>query len=260
MKIAFRIIWLGLLLFWGQPRHLPAQEPASAGCTDLLLLRDGSKLRGQLKDIKSGDTLIFQLHTGPSLEVPQSRVRRVIQRCSGSAAMKPVYDFREQGWYHHTRAAVLPGQAYYALNRIGFQLHHSSGRMIKRWLGIGLGAGVEFFDPKGYDAASYPVFAEVRGYLLPQKITPYYTLAGGWAFAGRATDSQSWLSSNDHWRGGWMMEADAGYRIGNHFTVHFGLRLQRKTREWTSIWGPDNGQGTDRILHKRFVLGIGLLF
>lgn len=258
MKMMFRYLIPGLLLFLGQPRFAKAQETAPSGCSDLLLLRDGSKLRGQLKNILAGDTLVFLLRSGPTMVVPQNRVRRIIQRCQDQIA-KPAFRFRETGWYHHTRAAVLPGQAYYALNRVGFQLQHSSGRMFKRWLGVGLGAGVDLFDPGGYDAATYPVFAEIRGYVLPQKISPYYMLAGGWAFAGRANNVQTWRSTDDQWKGGWMMEVDAGYRIGNHFTVHFGLHLQRKTREWTSIWGPDSGQGVDRILNKRLVLGLGLL-
>lgn len=58
-----------------------------------------------------------------------------------------------------------------------------------------------------------------------------------------------------------MTQAEIGYRVGNHLIVHGGFRLQRKYRDWASNWGgPEGGiRGTDRILHKRLVLGLGLL-
>ena len=258
MKIFARISGLGLLLALGQPLFLSAQKTDS--CSDALHLRDGSRFLGQFTEITAGDTVVFQLRNGNILTVPHGKVRRIVQRCkdnSPPARLTKPYTFKTRGWYHHTRMALLPGQSFYGLNRLGVQLQHSSGFMFNRLTGAGIGSGIEFFDPNGNDAINYPLFAEIRGYLLAKQITPYYSVAGGWALAGRSTNVDNWNTNN--WKGGWMAQADLGYRIGNHLTVHFGVRLQRKVREWTSIWGPDNGQGTDRILHKRFVIGLGLL-
>lgn len=253
-----QLIGLGLLLM-GQPRPLSAQQ--KQGCRDMLRLHDGSQYRGQLEDIRAGgDTLVFRLWSGLVLEVPQSKVRRIVQRCQGDESLavgRRPYDFKERGWYHHTRGGLLIGQVYSGQNSTGFFLQHSSGWMINRWLGAGLGAGGDFFDPWSSDVATYPVFAEIRGYLIPHRISPYYSLGGGYAFAGQRM-GERWGYLDD-WHGGWMAQTELGYRIGNHFTVHLGLRLQRKYRDWASVWGPTSGEGTDRILHKRLVFGLGLL-
>lgn len=260
MKHIFRVITLGLLLFW-QPRFLTAQE-AKPACKDILYMTDGGKLRGQVQALKAnGDTLVFQTWSGIVFNLPKNQVKRIVQKCKdqqplGLNQIRP-YSFKEKGWYHHTRMAALIGQAYYGSNRTGFVLQHSSGWMFKRQLGAGLGIGFEMFDPKGNDAATYPVFAEMRSYFFQKNTTPYATLGAGWAFTGN-TANERW-GQTDRWKGGWLVQAEVGYRIGNYFNIFGGIRLQHKQREWTSVWGPDSGFGVDRILHKRFVLGIGLL-
>lgn len=245
----------GLLLF-GQPCFLLAQQ--TPPCREQLFLHNGSRFEGQLEELRAnGDTVVFRLHTGLALVLPQNQVRRIVQQCKDAKAARRVYDFKEHGLYHHTRAQILLGQAYIGENSQGYSLLHSSGWMISRHLGVGLGFGAEFFDPKRSDAATYPVFAEVRSYLLPRRISPYVNVGAGWAFTGR--DSGERWGYIDNWNGGWMVQTELGYRVGNHFSVHLGLRLQRKYREWTSVWGPESGFGTDRILNKRLVLGVGLL-
>ncbi len=253
--IVLHVIGMGLLLLW-QPRPLTAQQDSR--CHDRLFLYDGSQFMGQLEDVRAnGDTVVFRLWTGPALLFPQNKVKRIVQRCRGEKVARRAYDFKETGWYNHTRAGILVGQSFIGGNTIGLNLQHSSGWMFSRRLGAGLGLGIEFFDLKGYDAATYPIFAEVRSYLLPRRVTPYLTLGAGWAFTGKAS-GERWGYIDD-WKGGWMAQTELGYRIGNHLSVHFGLRLQRKCREWTSVWGPESGIGTDRILHKRLVFGLGLL-
>lgn len=253
---------IGLLLLLLQPQRLSGQDTLSApDCQDMVFLRDGSKLRGQIDGTKhEGNTLTFRTWNNVVLDLPRSQVRRIVQRCGKNKLLTQqprVYDFRERGWYHHTRGGVMPGQTHTGYNTQGLFLHHSSGRMFSRMAGAGIGVGVEAFDPGGYDAATYPVFAEFRGYLLPKRITPYVSAAAGWAFSGKG--NQDFWDQSSQWRGGWMAQIDIGYRIGNYFTLNCGLRLQQKKREWTSVWMPESFHGVDRILHKRLVVGIGIL-
>ncbi|MBK9336857.1 MAG: hypothetical protein IPM98_09820 [Lewinellaceae bacterium] len=256
MKLFVRLLGLGLLLF-GQPRLLSAQEAASPQpCHDMLHLRDGSRLRGQITaTLHDGKTLAFRTWGGAEMEILRADVQRIVQRCNDRAAR--VYNFREKGWYHHTRAGILPGQTYYGYSRPGLSFQHSSGWMFSRRLGVGLGTGMEFFDRSGNEPAVYPIFAEVRSYLLPRRITPFGALACGWSFSEKNRPSD-W-GSNEIWKGGWMAQATVGYRIGNNLTIQGGIRLQHRQREWSSSDWWIGSAGTDRILHKRLMLGIGLL-
>lgn len=263
MKINTRLLGLGLLLLLWQPRLLRGQENPE-NCRDVLYMLGGNRLTGQITEIKPGDTLVFKSWGGAVFQIPRKEVKRIVQDCRGTkgASQGPrPYTFKERGVYHHSRGSVLIGQAYYGLDNVGLQIQHSSGWMFSRLLGAGLGTGIERFDPgsEASEASVYPLFAEIRGYALPKRLTPYYSIAAGWGFAGKNT-GQRW-GYTDTWRGGWMAQAEIGYRIGNHLIVHGGLRLQRKYRDWASNWGgPEGGiRGTDRILHKRLVLGLGLL-
>lgn len=260
MKIFVQILGLGLLLF-GQPRLLSAQE-TQQDCQDILRIRGGSKLVGQIQSTKAGgDTLVFRTWNGIEFDVPKDQIQRIVQDCKNGRGNHPLafrpYNFREKGLYNHTRAGFMIGQAYYGENRVGLQLQHSIGWMFRRYLGTGLGLGVDFFDSESNDPANYPVYAEVRGYLLPQNMTPYYAIGGGWAFTGQ-TNGEVW-GQTETWKGGWMAFAEIGYRIGNNLTVHGGIRFQHKKREWTNAWSPDTNFGVDRILYKRLMLGIGLV-
>jgi opacity protein-like surface antigen len=253
MKTILRILGLGLLLF-GQPRFLSAQDAVK--CRDVLILRDGSRFHGQLTEM-NGDSLLFHLYTGPNIRVYSPQVKRVIQRCKGRDFKKP-YSFKEKGWYHHTQFNALVGQTYYNENQTGFQIQHSSGWMFNRLLGAGLGVGGDFFSPKSdSEVATYPIFAEARGYLSPRPVSLFYSVGGGWALTGHSKNSR-W-GYVDSWKGGWLAQAIVGYRLGNHFSVQAGIRLQQKYREWTSIWGSDSGKGSDSIFQKRLILGLGLL-
>lgn len=255
MKIFVRLLGLGLLLL-GQPRLLSAQETsAPPPCHDVLHLRNGSQLRGQIQATKNeGNILVFRTWSGVEMDVPRTEINKILQKCNDRTAK--TYHFKETDWYHHSQMGLLIGQTYYRESRTGLHLQHSSGRMFSRLLGAGLGAGVGVFDGQGNIPATYSVFAEMRGYLLPQRITPFYALAGGWGFVGKI-DDDNW-GWNETWKGGWMAQATVGYRIGNNFTVQAGFRLQHTRRELESNWWGVESR-TDRILHKRLMLGLGLL-
>ena len=239
-----------LLLFIAVPGLAQQKE----NCRDVVFLRNGSILRGKVTEYNLSGDLAMTTWGGAQLRLPASKVRKVKQYCRDDRrtplSQRP-YSFRESGWYHATRAMTLV-----AHNEIGLGVQHSSGLMISRWLGVGVGVGVENLAPDNDDVTTYPLFGEVRGYFLPRHITPFYALAAGWGFADQKGDRNNFDRITEKWRGGWMAQGQIGYRMGNHFTIHLGLRLQRKTRTWDSN---RNLKGVDRILHKRFDIGLGIL-
>lgn len=189
------------------------------------------------------------------MTVPAVNVKNIKQRCKdGDKSAKP-YDFKERGLYNATRFGTLAGQTYVGDNTVGFTLYHSVGWMFRRSIGAGVGVGAETYSPSSGEPATYPIFVEMRGYLLSKRVAPFYTIGGGWAFAGKNSNEQ-W-GSTDSWKGGWIAKMQIGYRLGNYFTLHGGISLQKKTRTWNSVWGGE--WGTDRILHKRLELGIGII-
>lgn len=229
----------------------------------MLYLKGGTVLIGEVSHFQPGDTVFMKTYTGLAVAVPYPLVDRLKQKCRHkkrhAVNRQREYTFRERGWYHATRAAVLS-----AANDWDVALQHSSGYKFNRWINVGIGAGVENLSYlQAPTVPSYPLFAEVRGYLYPRRVTPFYAISGGWAFSGAdkdgSTRNNSWwwgspMTRND-WRGGWMAQIQAGYRCGSHLMVYAGLRFQQKRLLWETI----NLAGTDRFLHKRLEVGMGIL-
>ncbi len=234
--------------------RLYSQQGAD-NCTDIVYLRNGSVFRGKILELKPGGDIIMTTWSGVSMTLPESNVKRIVQRCREQKRARREYDFKEKGLYNATRLGVLTGQNFQGSNSTGYSIYHSTGWMFNRWIGAGLGAGVEIFNPDGLEATTYPIFAEARGYFRARNVTPFYSIGAGWAFAGKHSDSQ-W-GYIDSWSGGWLAKAQIGYRIGNNLTLYGGLSLQKKTLDWRTTWGGEWGQ--DRILHKRLELGFGII-
>ena len=192
--------------------------------------------------------------SGGTMRLASINVKKIEQKCGDenstlrSLAQRP-YSFRETGWYHATRGSIL-----WSSDVIGFGLQHSSGLKFNRLIGAGIGIGIENLTASEDDVSTYPMFLEARGYLSAKNIAPFYTLGIGWAFAG--TENYNIEGEKESWEGGWMGQTQIGYRIGNNFTAHLGLRFQQKTRTWSNSWGI---QGVDKILQKRFEIGLGIL-
>ncbi len=244
-----------LLLFW-YSGALSAQTEKGA-CEDIVYLKGGSVLRGIIQEYYADSNLVMTSWSGARLQFPSAAVKRIVQKCAGDGKAKTPfsqrpYSFRESGWYHATRFAVLTGESGF-----GIGLQHSAGYKIDRLLGLGLGIGLENFGLFDGNTATYPIFAELRGYLMPKKITPFYALGAGYGLSKKYNDSSTWGGGNERWRGGWMAQGQIGYRIGNNACVHLGIRFQHKTRSWVNEWW--GMRGTDKILHKRLEFGIGLL-
>lgn len=226
-------------------------------CEDVVYLKGGSVLRGIILDYNADSSLVMTSWSGARLQFPAIAVKRIEQKCKGdkhskaSFSQRP-YSFKERGWYHATRVAVLAGAS-----GTGLGLQHSTGFKLNRLLGVGLGLGLENFGPYDGVTETYPIFVELRGYLMPKKITPFYALGAGLGLSKKYSESSTWDGGRETWKGGWMAQGQIGYRIGNNTFVHLGIRLQHKTRNWVNDWW--GIRGTDKILHKRLEMGIGLL-
>jgi len=242
-----------ILLFLLLLAAIPCFAQQKENCYDVVYLRNGSILRGKIAEYNLGGDLAMTTWNGAQMRFPSSNVKKIKQHCRNEdrtpLSQRP-YSFRESGWYHCSRAEIMISQ-----NGVGLGLQHSSGLKINRWLGLGLGVGIENLTLWNDDIDSYPVFGEVRGYFLPRNISPFYAFGAGWGFVGKRDDFSDFNGFVNKWQGGGMAQGQIGYRIGNHCTVHVGLRFQRKTRIWRS-W---NVEGEDSILQKRFEMGVGIL-
>lgn len=100
--------YFSLLILTLLAASLWSQGTSPSRC-DAVRLRDGIVLRGQLVATKAGgEVLVLRTDAGQELDIALSQVKRIHQYCAGPLP----YEFKERGWYHHSRLGFLPGQLY----------------------------------------------------------------------------------------------------------------------------------------------------
>jgi len=238
--------------------------------TDVVYLKDGSVLKGLIVNYEQGATLTFKLQNGEEIVIIDTEIARIVQDVrepkstsydelmNGKVKAKPkeqVYEFRERGFYNVMMLGSLNTRAGNEF-KMGVSFHNVSGFQFSRWLGIGLGVGIETY---GTDDAEviYPVFAEFRGYLNKKIKAPYYTLGAGYGFM--TTNEKEFITEA---RGGWMLHPAIGLRFNgkkhNNLTADIGYKFQRAyfRRDFTF-----NGDIEIRdVLYQRLIIRVGLLF
>jgi hypothetical protein len=250
-----------LLLFFTGMTFGQSTDSTKAQTFDIVHLKDGSRLSGKIVswDLEKG--MEFKLVTGASIYINKEEIDRVEQdteelpndrfrRYRRPFVPRP-YAFRETGWYHNS-------SGFFNISTLGgVGLHHAMGYRFSRLFGVGLGTGIETNDFSAY-RKMIPVYAEVRGFLLPKKISPYYAVKLGYAF-GLRDEINGTLGA----KGGLLFSPELGVRFGAG-DVNYYLGVEYKLQNATFIWnGWDWTGGTrveDKISYRRFELRTGLLF
>lgn len=228
---------------------------------DVVLLKDGSKLSGRIMQWDLARGMQFKLITGAEMMIPKVEIAKVYQDIPFASA--PVtgvpeyyhrgpkqYSFKEEGVYQ-----TFSGFLNFSDNG-GAGVHYSIGYRLSRMLGVGIGSGFEsndFF----YTRNIVPLYAEARGFFLPQRITPYYALKIGYGFA--LTDE---LAGTIDAKGGIHFCPEFGVRFGGRNVCYYmGLEYKIQNATFTnSDWWGGQGEFTDVISYRRTELRMGLVF
>ena len=255
---------------------LNAQKPY---LVDKVYLKDGSSFIGRIVAYQIGDTLELQLLSGDKLVVAPEQLEKVQQGLIDATAYrvylrsaerkqsvktlkgdstqtrnKP-YAFRETGWYNATSIAMFNPSGALSYHSWGVGAQTVVGYQLNRRIGAGLGIGIDTYDTERGETL-YPVFAEVRSYLLARKISPYLLVQGGYGLAFKNTE----LGLNNA-KGGLYLHPAIGYRLGGsagvNVTLDLGVKFQDASFERTYPWG----ETEERLLtYRRLTVRTGLVF
>lgn len=227
---------------------------------DIVELKDGSKLTGTILKWELANGMDFQLATGAVITILKDEIKRVTQEQpieihstvinNMPRGPKP-YAFREEGMYHN-------GSLYLTLPLYLSQgLNYAMGYRFNRLLGVGIGTGYESHetDSPFFRLINFiPLYAEARGFLLAEKISPYYAVKIGYGFAlqpnfgfGEAT-------------GGFQLSPEIGMRFGSgavNFYAGLDYKIQKAMFREEFFGG---GTSIEKITFRRLGLRTGLLF
>jgi hypothetical protein len=222
---------------------------------DVVWLKDGSRLVGSITRWDLDRGLELKLASGSLMAIPKKDIGHVFQQVKPGtehtlvpARISHPYAFREVGLYHQL-STFFHGSADYG----GAGIQYAIGYRFNRKFSLGAGIGYETNEINN-GRTLFPIFAEARGFLKAEKVSPYYAMKLGYSLAG---DNEFFAETAT---GGLYVAPEVGLRIGSRKVNFFcGIGYKYQQAKFTTTWGPDYFF-TDKITYKRFELRTGILF
>lgn len=222
---------------------------------DVLYLKNGSILRGKIKDL-SADTISIEILGGSVFVFPASEAR-------GISREKKLSRYKESGYLFVVETGILTGRSPgNSLNRAdeiinSFTLQCINGHEFRPELALGIGAGIDSY----HSFTTFPVYLRLSG-SFPQvnkKISPMYILDGGYGFQSRLFNSNNMFSNS---YGGIMLNPAAGVRmqLGNKssFILNAGYRLQKGSK--ANFFGAPGDGVREKVTFNRLSVRAGFMF
>lgn len=246
---------LSLLLF-------PGIASAQTGQEDVLYLKDGSIIRGEMKEYDTEGLVKVQIVGGSILAFPFSSVVKIERADRYPLNMKGNnkgdVQLNHEGWYGFIELGVgFMSQAEWrgldadiTIPRVG------AGYRFNRWFGPGISTGMHIV-PEGL--IILPLRGYVEGILLPGAIAPFYYAGAGYGFIANPTST---TDAKD--KGGPGFEAGLGLRFhtrsGTAFQVRMGQNSQKVTLTNNSWWWPPTTTSKREITYNSIQLSLGVSF
>ena len=249
-RIARSLLLVGLLLLAG----LAAGQSLRTVTVDL---KNGTSLTGEMAVSPREDYLTLVRKDQPLIHIPYQNIRYIYfgDNPERVPAAPRVFLRQQRQFFHLGEFNVMLNNRPYA-SATGTGAHTVNGYHFSPHLGVGLGLGIDRYDP----IYVLPVYVSVRGTLTKWKVTPYY-----FANAGR---SHGWGSNSDELfrdlsaRGGWMLQAGVGYQFNfrqSALLINVGMKSQQTEMNYRQPWWGADSEVEEKRTYRRVSLGIGLM-
>lgn len=222
---------------------------------DVIYLKDGSVLKGQIVTYEQGQSLRLHLHTGQELTLPDNDIGRIVQKVKRRVNQRD--PLAEGKFYHSFYFSGNLGSNYYKDNDWGLGMEYISGYWLSPQISLGLGGGIIQYS-SDYSWRVAPVFIDMK-WKSPKKSPVYLGADVGIGFPIK--------NENVNIIGG---EAGERFRIGvgkiwslrsaTNLSTEFAYVHQRARFESNSWnWWSEDYLSQD-IRFKRYQLRIGFVF
>ncbi|MFK7937690.1 MAG: hypothetical protein AB8G22_29500 [Saprospiraceae bacterium] len=228
---------------------------------DIVHLTNGETVEGNIVQLIPKESLTLRNLDGLELTFPIDQVERVVQakqRIIKQVTVQPkepIQDPKTQGWYNLTHVGMLNGKGRRTTN-FSFSVNNVTGHLFKRWLGVGLGVGIDAYST-GTGENIYPIFIEARGYLQEKPNSFFYALQTGY---GMAFKNANFFVSDAE--GGFMYQAAAGYRIATREALQILLTIGTRFQSASFVRQEPirGGEESLTLQYRRVIMGVGIQF
>ncbi len=158
----------------------------------------------------------------------------------------------EPGYYHTIGLGTSFGNS-----KPGLSLNLVNGYMFNSYLGAGIGIGYEALE----DISTFPVYAELKGYIMQRWLSPFYFFRPGYGFLNTAYTSYG----NTKEVGGIYWQAGVGYQF-NFSESAIAISIcsmgqdAKVTYKYPDWWSQDETVVTEKRMKRRTALRIEFTF
>ncbi len=237
---------------------------------ETVYLTNGEKIIGKIVDYQKGKSLKMVDLAGIEVVFRDEQIERIVQEVHQPTLkrylrqrrqmLKPVnYAFKEEGIFYVMSLSVFSSNSDVGeQNNSAVGFHFVTGRQWNRFLGTGIGVGVDGYASFSSGATLIPFYLQARGYFRKKWQSPFYAINVGYAFAAGGDTVDFEVDAE----GGYMIHPALGWRFSAaeriNFTIDVGLKFQKAYIKRVTILNGD--LETRDILYQRFTLRLGLVF
>ncbi|MBK8563957.1 MAG: hypothetical protein IPN76_11595 [Saprospiraceae bacterium] len=248
-----------IVLFLAIVAVTPYSAFSQTATIDIVTMKDGKALKGQIQQYTPGQTLKFQTEDGQKLEIADSDVSKIQQgvelgTLEANRKTNELPTARTRGLYANSMLSFAVGNSDDEGVSLGAGFSQVFGKQINDVFGLGLGVGIDNYSRRGETV--YPLFGELRA-LFPSKKESggFYSLLGGGYSLGFPRKSLDIKTAE----GGPMGYLAIGYRAatteGVDIYMDLGARFQSAHFERTLYNGDLEIRDID---YRRIVIRVGI--
>lgn len=241
-KLNYVVSFLVLMLF-------PVLLFGQAKMQDVVYLKDGSILRGEIIEQTSNESLKIEIAGYNILVIQMEEVEKITQERPPKARM-----FKEEGYVNFTGLDYLPGELGSAIR---FQM--VNGYQIDPNFSMGIGIGyTNYNDP----LSAIPLFLDLKYKLLKANTTPFLYLKPGYSFSLLMNESGETNNRNEieSHKGGRTINAGIGlnFIVNENIGWYFSLGYSRDNLSYKEMQNIRTVE--TEITYSRVMFGFGLTF
>ena len=250
MKARHTILLILLLcwtpLLWGQ------ESPTKASI-DILYLKDGSVLKGEILSYEKGKTLVFQLQGGQELQIQETEIDEIEQDKKIRRDPLAVHSI-----YHAFYVSSNHGSNFRRDNDWGLGLEVVSGIWLDETFGLGIGTGIMRYSME-YPWTVAPIFVDLK--IKSSQRSPFFLgIDGGIGYALRS-ESNNVLGGQP----GERIRVGMGKMWATKSTTKISVELSylhQRAKFRGGTWGWPNSEDilVQNMRFKRYQLRFGVIF
>ena len=224
-------------------------------------LNNGTKIKHATNISFEKEYLKADFNGSEEVQIKYDHIKKL--RFKGAGKMKDVSSgslpdlpsLQINTFFHEIRGGLLMGE-----DHVSASLQTINGYQFNRYLGTGLGAGINTFKQQ----ITMPIYLSAKGYLFDKHVSPFYfgDLGYGFAWNSRGFEGQT---TPEKVQGGYYWQIGLGYQINynsNSLVFTFGYLNQDTKTEYTyqNPWNGKPEKISEQRLHRRFSFTVGFLF